>query len=106
GPMNLAALLNSLQMGFRSLAIERRSSEVWKVLAQVKNEFGKFGEVLATTKRRLDAVSSSIGDAEVRSRQIERRLKEVETQPDPKALELFESGLLLEPDAPRRPEEK
>src|SRR4030095_2442012 len=66
GPMNLAALLNSLQMGFRSLAVAGRSSEVWKVLGAVKAEFTKFGEVLATTKRRLDSVSSSIGEAEVR----------------------------------------
>ena len=98
GPMNLAALLNSLQMGFRSLAIERRSSEVWKVLGAVKAEFMKFGEVLATTKRRLDSVSSSIGDAEVRTRQIARRLRDVETLPEPEAMKLLDDGLGL--DAP------
>ncbi|HLX30680.1 MAG TPA: DNA recombination protein RmuC [Casimicrobiaceae bacterium] len=96
GPMNLAALLNSLQMGFRSLAIEQRSSEVWRVLAAVKTEFTKFGEVLATTKKRLDSVSSSIGDAEVRTRQIARRLKDVETLPEPEAMRLLDEGLTLD----------
>jgi DNA recombination protein RmuC len=100
GPMNLAALLNSLQMGFRSLAIEQRSSEVWRVLGAVKTEFTKFGEVLATTKKRLDAVSTSIGDAEVRTRQIARRLKDVETLPEPEAMRLLDEGLSLDlPDA-------
>jgi DNA recombination protein RmuC len=100
GPMNLAALLNSLQMGFRSLAIEQRSSEVWRVLAAVKTEFTKFGEVLATTKKRLDSVSSSIGEAEVRTRQIARRLKDVETLPEPDAMRLLDEGLTLDmPDA-------
>lgn len=96
GPMNLAALLNSLQMGFRSLAIEQRSSEVWRVLAAVKTEFTKFGEVLATTKKRLDSVSSSIGEAEVRTRQIARRLKDVETLPEPDAARLLDEGLMLD----------
>jgi DNA recombination protein RmuC len=97
GPMNLAALLNSLQMGFRSLAIEQRSSEVWRVLGAVKTEFSKFGEVLAQTKRRLDSVSSSIGQAEVRTRQIARRLKDVETLPEPEAMQLLDEGLSLDP---------
>jgi len=101
GPMNLAALLNSLQMGFRSLAIEQRSSEVWKVLGAVKAEFTKFGEVLATTKRRLDSVSSSIGDAEVRTRQIARRLKDVETLPEPEAMKLLDEGLGLDAETER-----
>lgn len=96
GPMNLAALLNSLQMGFRSFAIEQRSSEVWRVLAEVKTEFTKFGDVLATTKKRLDSVSSSIGDAEVRTRQIARRLKDVETLPEPDAMRLLDEGLTLD----------
>jgi DNA recombination protein RmuC len=105
GPMNLAALLNSLQMGFRSLAIEQRSSEVWRVLAAVKTEFTKFGEVLATTKKRLDSVSSSIGEAEVRTRQIARRLKDVETLPEPDAMRLLDEGLTLDmPEA--APDEK
>ena len=67
GPTTLAALLNSLQMGFRTLAIEQRSSEVWKVLGAVKTEFGKFGDVLAKTKKKLDQASKTIDDAGVRS---------------------------------------
>lgn len=81
GPTTLSAVLNSLQMGFRTLAIEKRSSEVWKVLGEVKNEFGRFGEVLARTKAQLQTVANSIDQAEVRTRQIERRLKDVEAAP-------------------------
>ena len=83
GPTTLSALLNSLQMGFRTLAIERRTSEVWQVLAAVKSEFGKFAEVLASTKRQLQAVANSIDQAETRTRQIERKLKDVEALPEP-----------------------
>jgi len=78
GPTTLTALLNSLQMGFRTLAIEQRSSEVWQLLGAVKTEFGKFGEVLAKTKEQLDKASNTIGQAEVRTRQIERKLRGVE----------------------------
>ena len=81
GPTTLSAFLNSLQMGFRTLAIERRSSEVWQVLSGVKAEFGRFSEVLATTKKQLQTVANSIDQAEVRTRQMERRLKDVETLP-------------------------
>src|SRR5215469_8896973 len=63
GPMNLAAMLNSLQLGFRTLAIEQRSTEVWAVLGAVKTEFGKFGELLAKTKERLDAVGKTLDEA-------------------------------------------
>jgi DNA recombination protein RmuC len=83
GPTTLSALLNSLQMGFRTLAIEQRSSEVWKVLGVVKAEFGRFAEVLANTKRQLQTVANSIDQAEVRTRQIERKLKDVEALPEP-----------------------
>ncbi|HZQ72731.1 MAG TPA: DNA recombination protein RmuC [Burkholderiales bacterium] len=79
GPTNLLAYLNSLQMGFRTLAIQQRSSEVWKVLGTVKAEFGKFAEVLANTKRQLQTVANSIDQAETRTRQIERKLRDVET---------------------------
>ena len=82
GPTNLLAYLNSLQMGFRTLAIQQRSSEVWKVLGTVKTEFGKFAEVLANTKRQLQTVANTIDQAEVRTRQIERKLKDVEAAPD------------------------
>jgi DNA recombination protein RmuC len=78
GPATLSAVLNSLQMGFRTLAIEKRSSEVWQLLGEVKGEFGRFGEVLARAKAQLQTVANSMDQAEVRTRQIERRLKDVE----------------------------
>jgi len=81
GPTTLAALLNSLQMGFRTLVIEKRSSEVWELLGIVKTEFGKFGEVLSKTKKKLQEASNTIGLAEVRTRAIERRLKKVQEVP-------------------------
>jgi DNA recombination protein RmuC len=81
GPTTFSAFLNSLQMGFRTLAIERRSSEVWALLGGVKSEFGKFSGVLAKTREKLDQASKSIGDAEVRTRAIERRLRGVESLP-------------------------
>ena len=81
GPTTLAALLNSLQMGFRTLAIEKRSSEVWELLGSVKTEFGRFGDVLAKTKKKLQEASSSIDKAEVRTRAIERKLRKVEEVP-------------------------
>ncbi|MGE5769543.1 MAG: DNA recombination protein RmuC [Betaproteobacteria bacterium] len=89
GPTTLAAMLNSLQMGFRTLAIEQRSAEVWAVLGAVKTEFGKFGEALAHTRKKLDEASNSIGKAETRTRQLSRRLKEVEAMP------VAESELLI-----------
>ena len=78
----LAALLNSLQMGFRTLAIEKRSSEVWQVLGVVKTEFGKFGDVLDGVKKKLEQASDSIDKVGVRSRAIERSLQ---TRPAPAA---------------------
>ena len=81
GPTTLAALLNSLQMGFRTLAIEKRSSEVWELLGIVKTEFGKFGGVLAKTKKKLQEASKTIDQAEVRTRAIERSLREVQEVP-------------------------
>lgn len=87
GPTNLLAYLNALQMGFRTLAIEKQSSEVWKVLGTVKSEFGKFAEVLANTKRQLQTVANTIDQAEVRTRQIERKLKDVEVLPGTEAVQ-------------------
>jgi DNA recombination protein RmuC len=81
GPTTLTALLNSLQMGFRTLAIERRSSEVWQVLGAVKTEFGKFGDVLAKTKSQLETVTRSIEAAERRTRVMNTKLREVEALP-------------------------
>ena len=85
GPTTLSALLNSLQMGFRTLAIEQRSSEVWELLSAVKTEFGRFGDVLAKTKAQLQTVTNSIGQAETRTRQMTRKLKDVEALPVPAA---------------------
>jgi DNA recombination protein RmuC len=92
GPTTLAALLNSLQMGFRTLAIEKRSSEVWELLGVVKTEFSKFGEVLAKTKKKLKEASNTIGQAEVRTRAIERKLREVQEVPVAEPVELIEEG--------------
>ncbi|MHB8905448.1 MAG: DNA recombination protein RmuC [Melioribacteraceae bacterium] len=81
GPTILAALLNSLQMGFKTLAIEKRSSEVWKILSVVKNEFGKFGDVLDKTQKKLQEASNTIDEAAKSSRKIERQLKDVQELP-------------------------
>lgn len=81
GPSTLSALLNSLQMGFRTLALEKRSSEVWQVLGAVKTEFAKFGDVLAATKLTLERAAKNIESAETRSRQMARKLKTVEALP-------------------------
>jgi DNA recombination protein RmuC len=94
GPTTLSAMLNSLQMGFRTLAIEQRSAEVWQVLGAVKTEFGKFGEVLAKVKSQLATASNTIESAEVRTRAMTRALKTVE------ALPTEQSARLLPPDAP------
>jgi len=81
GPTTLAALLNSLQMGFRTLAIQKRSSEVWSRLAEVKTEFGKFGEALSAVKEKIDQASRKIEDVNVRSRVITKKLRDVEELP-------------------------
>jgi DNA recombination protein RmuC len=82
GPTTFAALLNSLQMGFRTLAIQQRSSEVWKLLGDVKGQFGKYSQVLATIRKRLDQATQTVDDAAIRTRAIEKRLKNVETLED------------------------
>jgi DNA recombination protein RmuC len=94
GPTTLSALLNSLQMGFRTLAIEKRSSEVWSLLGAVKTEFGRFGEILDRTQKKLQEASNSIETAAVRSRQIERKLRDVQDLPAQESLDLIthESG--------------
>jgi len=83
GPTTFAALLNSLQMGFRTLAIQQRSSEVWKLLGDVKSQFGKYSQVLATIRKRLDQATQTVDDAAIRTRAIERQLKKVETADEP-----------------------
>jgi DNA recombination protein RmuC len=89
GPTTLLATLTSLQMGFRTLALEQRSAEVWEVLGAVKTEFAKFGEVLAKTKKKLDEASNSIDLAETRTRVMTRKLKDVEALPDEAAQALL-----------------
>jgi DNA recombination protein RmuC len=89
GPTTLLATLTSLQMGFRTLALEKRSAEVWEVLGAVKTEFGRFGEVLAKTKKKLDEASSTIDAAATRTRAMERRLKTVEALPDAQVARLL-----------------
>jgi DNA recombination protein RmuC len=81
GPTTLAALLNSLQMGFRTLAIQKRSSEVWNILAAVKSEFAKFGEALSKVKDKLEQASSDMDKVAVRSRVITKKLRDVEELP-------------------------
>lgn len=89
GPTTLAAILNSLQMGFRTIALEQRSAEVWQVLGAVKTEFGKFGEVLARVKDQLQAASNTIEKAETRTRQMDRALKTVEALPAEQTFEIL-----------------
>jgi DNA recombination protein RmuC len=98
GPTNFLALLNSLQMGFRTLAIEQRSSEVWRVLGAVKTEFAKFGDVIAKAKEKLDQASRTLDQTGVRSRAISRQLREVEALPDDDAQRLLGSPLLHDAD--------
>jgi DNA recombination protein RmuC len=89
GPTTLLAMLNSVQMGFRTLALERRSAEVWEVLGAVKTEFGKFGDVLAKTQKKLQEASNTIEAAAVRTRAMGRKLQEVQALPDSSAGDLI-----------------
>ncbi|QBM27927.1 DNA recombination protein RmuC [Hydrogenophaga pseudoflava] len=89
GPTTLMAMLNALQMGFRTLALEKRSSEVWQVLGAVKTEFGKFGDVLAKVKNQTQTVLNTLDAAEVRSRAMGRALKTVEALPQDRAQSLL-----------------
>ena len=92
GPATLASLLNSLQMGFRTLAIEKKSSEVWHVLGEVKTEYGKFGSVLDAVRKKLASATNEIDNAYTRHRAIGRKLRDVE------AVESDSPDLLPEPD--------
>jgi len=97
GPTTISALLNSLQMGFRTLAIEKRSSEVWELLSAVKKEFGMFGEILDKTQKKLQEASSSIDAANTRSRAISRKLRDVQELPaDKTKLIIDEAGMTIE----------
>jgi DNA recombination protein RmuC len=82
GPSNLLALLNSLQLGFRTLAIEQRSNEVWRVLGAVRTEFGKFGDVLARAQKKLQEASNTLDEARGKTTTIARRLRDVEALPE------------------------
>jgi len=93
GPTTLAAMLNSLRLGFRTLAIEKRSSEVWGLLAKVKTEFRKFGETLDATQRSIDAAANKFKDIGVRTRAIERKLRDVEVLPVGEGSEPLLTGL-------------
>jgi DNA recombination protein RmuC len=93
GPTTLAALLNSLQMGFRTLAIQKRSSEVWNLLAAVKTEFGKFGDSLTAVKEKLEQAARKMEEVDVRSRVINKKLRAVEelpSNPQPMLKDLLE----------------
>ena len=89
GPTTLLAMLNSLQMGFRTLALEKRSSEVWQVLGAVKTEFGKFGDVLAKVKAQTETVLNTLTSAEQRSRVMGKALRNVEALPEVDAIRLI-----------------
>jgi len=93
GPVNLVAYLNSLQMGFRTLAIEKRSSEVWELLGAVKTNFSQFGAVLDKTKKKLQEATNVIEDAGTRSRTIERKLRNVQELSQPDAKKLLEDSM-------------
>jgi len=90
GPTTLSAILSSLRIGFRTLAIEKRSSEVWKVLAAVKTEFGKFGHILKTVKRQLNTASNTIDQTGVRTRVMERKLRTVQELPSEESTKILE----------------
>ncbi len=99
GPTTLAAMLNSLQMGFRTLAIEQRSSEVWQVLGAVKTEFARFGEWLGRVREQVGTVSRTLEQADTRTKQMQRKLREVEALP-------AEQAVALLPAVPRDEEEE
>ena len=96
GPTTISAFLGSLQMGFRSLAVERRTSEIWELLGAVRTEFSRFGEVLERTKARLELASKDIDSAGVRSRAIERRLRAVETIPETQATQMIDEASAMQ----------
>jgi len=101
-------MLNSLQLGFRTLAIEQRSTEVWRVLGAIKAEFGKFGGILEKTQKKLQEASNTIDEARGKSTTIVRKLRDVEALPQDEAERMLEgAGAVIEAeagiDAPRLP---
>jgi DNA recombination protein RmuC len=106
GPTTLNALLNSLQMGFRTLAIQRRSSEVWELLGAVKTEFEKYGGVLDRVQKKLQEASRTVDDVAVRHRAVARRLRRVSEVPETQAMALLglddDGGPTSEEEGPPR----
>lgn len=100
GPTTLAALLNSLQLGFRTLAIEKRTSEVWTLLGAIKTEFGKFGGILEKTHKKLQEASNTLEDAAKKTRTIERKLKGVQELPVGQAVDLLDQAEETEEEGP------
>ena len=102
GPGTFAAMLSALQMGFRTLAIEKRSGEVWRLLGEIKTDFARFAEMLETTRRRLDQAGESIDSAVSRTRTIRRKLSDIETDPLPPpehdVLDNLPQSLTINPD--------
>jgi DNA recombination protein RmuC len=89
GPTTISAFLNSLQMGFRSLAVEKRTNEIWNVLAAVRTEFGKFGDILDATKKKLDQASAELEKTGTRTRQIEKKLQGFDALPETEAQKIL-----------------
>jgi DNA recombination protein RmuC len=100
GPSTFAAFLNSLQMGFRSLAIQKRSGEVWKVLGEVKTEFGKYGDLLDAVHKKLVNATDSMDDVRKRSRAIQRKLRTVQELPGSSAEILLDDKTSVELEEP------
>jgi DNA recombination protein RmuC len=98
GPTTLSALLNSLQMGFRTLAIEKRSGEVWDLLGAVKTEFGKFGGIIEKTRDKLVAATKELDNTGVRTRTIERKLRQVQELPAVESKAILDAGGYAEDD--------
>ncbi len=92
GPMTLAAILNSLQMGFRTLAIQKRSSEVWEVLGAVKTEFSKYSDMLAKVHKKLQEANNTVEAGLTRTRAIQRKLKGVQEAGTAEAIQVIETG--------------
>ena len=99
GPANLVAFLSSLQMGFKTLAIEKRSSEVWEVLGAVKTQFSSFGDILDKTKKKLQQATNVLDQAGIRSRAIERKLRTVQELPQEQTIELLGEAIEIEEDS-------
>jgi len=98
GPTTISAFLSSLQMGFRTLAIEKRSSEVWKVLGEVKTAFSRFGDTLDAVRKRLEQAATSVDDARKKSKTIQNKLRDVEVLPGTSAGIIIENKISAEED--------